>query len=384
MFKLLISCWALMIDILQHADTSLASATKCSDFPTLSAPEHAYPATYPPSCDYDPFPTQPDVRSFSTPWPRKPSLNSIRHDSIDVLQLTSMFEGLKIGSPADDIHDPVQASHLPSAIGFHIIPPLAPLPCLVRAQNLAPRHRFGSRKNSTAHHSTNVLSGFDIPKEPACTGAPHRSARSCQAKPPTSRRKTAPFPRRVPKGKSNSWTSPGSDSSPNTTIPRQSPDSVLQHGAAVLSSRDWTSSSSVFGGFRHPQPPSTAASSDDGSRQEQSSPQRVKHTESAASCVMPQEVAGTDNFRSPSASSVSSSDSFSSMDSPLTTPPVYLSSLPETSPALSLYSTDVIKAPIFLPSGDCFSDFPDWEYNQTPVSAIDLLSGSCISTASHS
>jgi hypothetical protein len=33
-------------------------------------PPHAYPTTYPPTCDYDPFPISPRSKIFATPWLR--------------------------------------------------------------------------------------------------------------------------------------------------------------------------------------------------------------------------------------------------------------------------------------------------------------------------
>lgn len=63
----------------------------------LERPSHAYPTSYPPSCSYDPFPTE---RCFVNAWPRNHASFQSSTSSVDVDGLVSALSQLRI---TDDV-----------------------------------------------------------------------------------------------------------------------------------------------------------------------------------------------------------------------------------------------------------------------------------------
>ncbi|KAI0785030.1 hypothetical protein C8Q75DRAFT_809573 [Abortiporus biennis] len=108
---------------------------KCQVLLVGSRPIHAYPSTYPPTCDADPFPVRSGRGCFDTPWLRHAVSSSVLHSqSVDLDGLSASFSCLSLDGckqePQVDCADQrcAMSSHL---ISFSVIPPRAPLPCLV-------------------------------------------------------------------------------------------------------------------------------------------------------------------------------------------------------------------------------------------------------------
>lgn len=108
---------------------------------TWSPPRHAYPAPYPPICNYDPFPPV-GSSMFRTPWARRATSGAIcdRHCDTDVDDLALSFKNLSI---CDIVEQPTTSKQKLSesgnqcrnnnyGFGFTTVPPRAPLAALVR------------------------------------------------------------------------------------------------------------------------------------------------------------------------------------------------------------------------------------------------------------
>lgn len=114
--------------------------------PTLStfsshAPSHAFPATYPPCCNYDPFPVKRGGFVFPTPtWPRKPASSRPVSPPFNFEQFIKDFTSkLSLREPASR-KSSVRRGHLPSpwfASTCTIAPP-APHPAFIRPSLITP------------------------------------------------------------------------------------------------------------------------------------------------------------------------------------------------------------------------------------------------------
>jgi len=106
-----------------------------------SAPFHAFPATYPPCCNYDPFPVKRGGYVFPTPiWPRMPAKSRPVSPSFTLEQFIEDFT-LKLSLKEPASRKPrVRRGHLPSpwfASTCTIAPP-APHPALIRSSPTVP------------------------------------------------------------------------------------------------------------------------------------------------------------------------------------------------------------------------------------------------------
>jgi hypothetical protein len=80
----------------QLISLKVSSSTELHNILGGFAPRHAFPTIYPPSCEYDPFPS---VRTFVTPeWPRRqvPSSERSRQSVMDIDELTEQFSQLNV------------------------------------------------------------------------------------------------------------------------------------------------------------------------------------------------------------------------------------------------------------------------------------------------
>ncbi|KAF8640669.1 hypothetical protein AX17_000326 [Amanita inopinata Kibby_2008] len=122
------------------------------------APAHAFPARYPPNCNYKPFPIEPDQRNLPPPdWTRKPihlAAGSSRHvDLTEIDELSQMFSKKLLLT--DGVKTSRRIKRLVPAVlsSTHIIPSPAPLPALLTAAP-TPRTRmvlpYGNISSATA------------------------------------------------------------------------------------------------------------------------------------------------------------------------------------------------------------------------------------------
>ncbi|KAI0931728.1 hypothetical protein AcV7_000967 [Taiwanofungus camphoratus] len=133
----------------QDIDTSVANAAARANMEpvitfNLERPPHAYPSSYPPSCPYNPFPIQEELRSFTTPWIRTKSMPCNHCPApIDTIQLASLFASMSFvedrpKEPASELDTQWMTrscTSMPegsaSAVGFATTAPRAPLSALI-------------------------------------------------------------------------------------------------------------------------------------------------------------------------------------------------------------------------------------------------------------
>lgn len=77
--------------------TSFTLVDEISDPFNYELPEYAFPATYPPLIDYEPFPCKHgDFSFFKIKWDRSPSLKPVDNEEVDVDSLTVALKELRI------------------------------------------------------------------------------------------------------------------------------------------------------------------------------------------------------------------------------------------------------------------------------------------------
>ncbi|KAI0652025.1 hypothetical protein C8Q79DRAFT_73165 [Trametes meyenii] len=104
------------------------------------APDHAFPAPYPPICSYDPFPITSNGGTFLSPWPRTVASQQPRRAAIDLDDLVRSFSRITISD--DDLGRALSnESCTPSynavsrnTVGFVTPCSRAPHPAMIRRQ----------------------------------------------------------------------------------------------------------------------------------------------------------------------------------------------------------------------------------------------------------
>ncbi|EMD41907.1 HD2 mating type protein [Gelatoporia subvermispora B] len=206
-------------------DTSCIPRTLACDILDRDAPPHAYPTTYPPSCDYQPFPILEGHHAFSTPWARKPVTTSgCMTSSIDVSSLTEMFANLSLEAHSSSGHKmrriaSRETSTRGSSADWRVaVAPVAPLAALQVSSY--PRRNAG-----------NPSSPINCALPKTAHSLPTRSAICSSTRTRTSRtrvRKPMALPRRLPKSQSRSHAKnqlsgpPTLDSRPDAVDPQSS------------------------------------------------------------------------------------------------------------------------------------------------------------------
>lgn len=100
-------------------------------------PDHAYPAPYPPICQYDPFPIHERVIPFSIPWLRRPlpsQAGALAHTADGAIdEIVALLENLTLDGVASS------SPTLAGRAGFcgYVEVQTAPLPALIRASGAA-------------------------------------------------------------------------------------------------------------------------------------------------------------------------------------------------------------------------------------------------------
>lgn len=66
----------------------------------LDVPDHAFPTTYPPTCQSNPFPAKDGLLNFDIPWPReiRRAQAPVQHCTPDISALAHAFSSLSIGN----------------------------------------------------------------------------------------------------------------------------------------------------------------------------------------------------------------------------------------------------------------------------------------------
>ncbi|KAG9314044.1 hypothetical protein JVU11DRAFT_4823 [Chiua virens] len=169
---------------------SVSSSTKISHDLGGVAPRHAFPTTYPPNSNYDPFPSIP---IFSVPkWPRRPVTSQHpRQSNIDVDELTEKFSRLNVW---DDYLDrsrrkagKVTCDSSAATCAITVRPSPAPHPACIRTTAIPPTpHRIICRPIPAP---ASALHAFRSPSpgSPMATLVP----------PHVRRRKICPIPKRI-------------------------------------------------------------------------------------------------------------------------------------------------------------------------------------------
>lgn len=129
----------------------------------MERPSHAFPASYPPLCAYEPFPLRGSSRCFPVSWLRCSAPSRSRLDpshSTDASELLDLLGKLDIGGKVDAISSPTN----PVAIGFVCVLPQAPLPALLSSSTLS----VDTQNNASVWRSS-----------PRHIGPVHPSSRRC-------------------------------------------------------------------------------------------------------------------------------------------------------------------------------------------------------------
>jgi hypothetical protein len=100
-----------------------------------SAPSHAYPTKYPPTCPVDPFPTVNGHFVFSPPqWLRKPTTKRDIRFSPDIDELATLFANkLNLRDTSTNKSNTKKGPSVPWFAATHTVPCPSPLPALVRS-----------------------------------------------------------------------------------------------------------------------------------------------------------------------------------------------------------------------------------------------------------
>lgn len=230
----------------------------------VETPAHAYPSSYPPQCDYDPFPDTPEKRNLQTPWPRLPNLDCERHLSLQCPSPSDLAEALSRMSIRDDMayadparppsHPPSRPSHI---LGYVTVCSRAPLPALLGS--VAPTKLHGADRRSKKQNKSSTqdecsaispTSHTTSACRPKCT-LPRRAPRH----PPLgygAREWGSPFPireSRRPAGRTPSRR-PSLSSSVTCVSDRDSPLSTPVLSPASLPSRVTSNQFDSLGGFK--------------------------------------------------------------------------------------------------------------------------------------
>ncbi|KAG1813290.1 homeodomain protein 2 [Suillus subaureus] len=163
------------------------------------APLHAFPSLYPPSCTYDPFPSKNGVTNFGAPkWLRRPMTTAVRCPTLDIDGLVDRFSRINILDDSGSRSRGSVDSHAAVA-AITVIPFLAPLPALIRGTPThitpvsAPLHSVPATAARRHVFDTPSPQSRPVTLVPAFETPTGQKAR---------RRKTAPLPKRVPRGDS--------------------------------------------------------------------------------------------------------------------------------------------------------------------------------------
>lgn len=155
------------------------------------APRHAFPTIYPPSCEYDPFPS---VRTFVTPeWPRRqvPSTERSRQFVVDVDELTEQFSRLNVWddslSRSRRKAGKVTCDGSAATCAITVKPPPAPHPACIRTAVVPAPARITFQPIPATASSLHVFRS-PSPDSPMTTLIPTL----------TRGRKIAPLPKRIP------------------------------------------------------------------------------------------------------------------------------------------------------------------------------------------
>ncbi|KII94102.1 hypothetical protein PLICRDRAFT_416035 [Plicaturopsis crispa FD-325 SS-3] len=218
------------------------------------APPHAFPTTYPPPPELNPFPIKSGVRNFPAPeWRRRPATKPIKHAPVDIAKLTDAFAKMQVKytnfartvrKDKDNIRGKKRRTTPPvakpdraaatAAITTQVPP--APLPAFVRrTEFLAPR-RQRPVPAPTVPAPASRLHPFRSPSPMAQPATLVPSAR-LEADTPTPRRKVAGLPKRTPTGSSRAHRGVSSASSVSSIAsPRSSPSRTLDSRTSSFTS----------------------------------------------------------------------------------------------------------------------------------------------------
>lgn len=204
------------------------------------APPHAFPAPYPPSCSYDPFPT--NSGSFSSHyWLRSPSTTT-RTTAVDVDALVDQFSRLNVKDSRGAATQNSGSRELSSVtLAFTTRPLPAPLPSFVSSESRPPLKRYPPLPTIPAPRSRYYV--FDSPRPEARPLALLSLTTSRVAKANSkfkSIRNIAPLPRRIPRSFDNVYraVSPVSDTSAISS--EGSPRSVSSSSDTMYSAPDFS------------------------------------------------------------------------------------------------------------------------------------------------
>nr|WDY60857.1 HD MAT HD2 protein [Rhizopogon vinicolor] len=162
-----------------------------------SAPLHAFPSTYPPSCSYDPFPSRNGVTNFGAPrWLRRPKNTPVRHSLLDIDGFIDQFSRMNI---LDDSSSRLRGKgdSFSAVAAITVIPSPAPHPALIRGTLVNITAACGSLPSIPATASRRHVFNTPSPQSRPVTLIPTSETPTTQK---TRRRKVAPLPKRVPHG----------------------------------------------------------------------------------------------------------------------------------------------------------------------------------------
>ncbi|KAI0639585.1 hypothetical protein C8Q77DRAFT_1081936 [Trametes polyzona] len=165
----------------------------------VPAPQHAYPSPYPPLCSYDPFPVDPNQRTFQLPWLRVP--NVLDRRSSQLPDMSTLVHGMERLSIVDDLTLPPSSSAQTSmgtspllSYGIVTICSRAPHPALLRRRSTQGSSR---RQRLSAACSLHVPPGLPSGRTPnQHLGGTKRVRVASSACPPSRSRRG--LPRRLP------------------------------------------------------------------------------------------------------------------------------------------------------------------------------------------
>nr|QQL12049.1 mating-type protein HD2.1 [Hypsizygus marmoreus] len=233
--------------LLSRGSAPLASACSFSQ----TAPCHAFPMIYPPTCDYDPFPIKAGKFSFPKPdWVRRPATTRPRKLALDMEDFILDFAmKLVIREPASrkQKHKGAISASAPWFSATHTTVSPAPHPALVRATRPAHPPPGFTAPLPTVNAPSSRLHPF---RSPSPFSHPETLASLTHASPQdnSNRRKVARLPRRTPKHASLSHrgVSPTtSDASPSPSPSRSFSSRTSSFSSDTSSSSSSSSSSST-------------------------------------------------------------------------------------------------------------------------------------------
>ena len=185
-----------------------------------SAPPHAFPSSYPPSCHYDPFPCKSGSVYLGKPeWRRIPHGQPLLPPSTSIDDLVERFSHLNVRDGTQPRGSPELQSHA-ATVAITVIPSRAPHPSLIVRKHIQPANIVLLHPSVRAPVSCSK--GFQSPSPTSqpvtlipLSVPPNKSELS-------RRRKTAPLPQHFPGRRRNICrdTTPSESSSTSSSSPR--------------------------------------------------------------------------------------------------------------------------------------------------------------------